>query len=330
MDAGAAASFYRRKGYTVRENVRATGASGNEHRVPLLAEGPLGSLAVFFGGLDGIDGPEMGGARKVARDLGATPVLAADGFSNPDRQAAARLGVVLLDDDAVAVEAPAAAAPPPADPARAWPGLVPVPARRTAAAAEPESHPWPASGRVGGLDGPAARAVDIDDLLAPRRRPEPMLAAAPVPAASAGSAAPEPAAASAVLARAAAQDAEAGDGDSFWSMPRRGPPAPKAPRQAGGGGRPFAWLDGPEPAAAAPASPAAVGGVEYDGVVAARSRPPQLADDGGEEADAALSSPDERVAPSAERLARRARMQRRLAWVLVAAVMLYLFLLWWY
>src|ERR1041385_1091365 len=126
MDAGAAASFYRRKGYTVREGVRATGASGNEHRVPLLAEGPLGSLAVFFGDLGGIDGPEMGGARKVARDLGATPVLAADTFSNEDRQTAARLGVVLLDGDAVAVE-PAAPAPS-ADPARSWPGLAPIPA----------------------------------------------------------------------------------------------------------------------------------------------------------------------------------------------------------
>ena len=97
MDPATVAAFYQAKGYTVREGVRVPGLSGNEHKVPLLAEGSLGSLAIFFGDFGGVDGPEMGGARKVAREIGATPVLAADEFSNQDRQLAARLGVVLVD-----------------------------------------------------------------------------------------------------------------------------------------------------------------------------------------------------------------------------------------
>lgn len=320
MDPGAAASFYRRKGYTVREGVRATGASGNEHKVPLLAEGPLGSLAVFFGGLDGIDGPEMGGARKVARDLGATPVLAADQFSNADRQTAARLGVVLLDDDAVGVEPPAAA-PPPADPARAWPGLVPIPAKPRAAAPEADAHPWPASGRIGGHDGPGARTVDVDDLLAPRRRAEPALAAAaPTPAPAAASPRAESAA---VLERAQAAGTEAAEADSFWTMPRRTPQAARAPRPAGATPRPFAWLDGERATAAAtPTSSAA----EYDGVVAARQPHPEPMD------AEPMEAPEERIVRplTAERMARRARLQRRLVWTLVGAVLVLLFLKWWY
>jgi hypothetical protein len=306
MDAGAAASFYRRKGYTVRENVRATGASGNEHKVPLLAEGPLGSLAVFFGGLDGVDGPEMGGARKAARDLGATPVLAAAQFGNQDRQTAARLGVVLLDDDAVTVEAPAAAAAPPsADPARAWPGLAPIP-NRSRAASEAEAHPWPASGRVGGIDGPAGRApIDVDDLLAPRRRPE---AAPSAEAVMATMAPPEP--------TAPPMDGRGAEVDSFWANPRRSAAAPR-PVVRSSAGRPFAWLDGESAAHAAPA--AAGVAAEHDSIVSAVAPAP---------------SPDERMAPPAalpaERLARRARLQKRLAWTLAGAALLYLFLKWWY
>src|SRR6185503_17112641 len=51
------------------------------------------------------------------------------------------------------------------DTGRAWPGLAPLPVRRTKEA-EPEPHPWPASGRVGGRDGPAARAFDVDEIIA--------------------------------------------------------------------------------------------------------------------------------------------------------------------
>jgi hypothetical protein len=235
VDPSAVAAFYQGKGYKVREGVRLPGLSGNEHKVPLLAEGPLGSLAVFFGDFGGVDGPEMGGARKVARDLGATPVLAADSFSNDDRQVAARLGVVLLDSDAIAADDE------PPSPAAAWPGL-----QARAAVDEPEPHPWPASGRVGGRDGPATRAIDVDDLLAAPRR-------APIEPESE----PEPAADEAAAP-------ERSDGGGLWTRPRTPQAAPKTTR--GESGRRFGWLgvDVP-PAAEGPMA------VEYDDVVPARA-----------------------------------------------------------
>lgn len=320
MDPAAVAAYYRAKGYVVRDNARVAGPSGTEHKVPLLAEGPLGSLAVFFGDFGGVDGPEMGGARKVAREVGAQPVLAADEFSNHDRQVAARLGVVLVDAATLAGPGSDPAKSPAlglgADTGRAWPGLAPIPTRR-AKPEEPEPHPWPVSGRVDGQGAPAPSAVDVDEILA--RPPQAEVAAPPAPPR-------EP-----PLPAPSVQDEPRGDG--LWKRPRG--------REAGAAGvRPrtaastrFAWLGGDVPPAAAPNQGGSALAVEYDDVVPARADggPPDEAAGGG-------AAPDERLGeaielqPSMEELRRKAdrdKLLRRLFWVLFASVLLYLFVLWW-
>jgi hypothetical protein len=306
VDPAAVAAFYQAKGYAVREGVRVPGLSGNEHRVPLLAEGPLGSLAVFFGDFGGVDGPEMGGARKAARDIGATPVLAADEFSNNDRQVAAKLGVVLLDGTMMHEDAPSR------PPAAAWPGLqINAPRRR----GEPDAHPWPASGRTdGAAAGPAAADLDIDDLLAetrPKAAPEPAEPPLPMPA-------PSPTAAAA---------AEPAPSDTLWRKPRAASAAPESPsKPASREAQPkFAWLGGearPSPAAPGVADADAPG---YDGVVAARAAMPAQGDAPrlGEEAEL-LPTMEE-----LERRKRRDRLQRRLFWLLFVFTFLYLGYLFW-
>jgi hypothetical protein len=301
VDPAAVAAYYRGKGYVVRDGVRVAGPSGQEHKVPLLAEGPLGSLAVFFGDFGGVDGPEMGGARKVAREVGATPVLAADEFSNQDRQVAARLGVVLLDSATLSSDGMPTPAAPGAgsvglgvDTGRAWPGLAPIPTRR-AKEAEPEPH---ASGRVGGRDGPAARAVDVDEILA--QAPAAPSAEEPLAAPAAPASAPE------------------AEGESLWKRPRAAGKAP-APRPKAPGSQKFAWLGSDVPPAAPAPDASGPLAVEYDDVVPAASG----------RAAADPSTPDERLGESIElqptmdevnRRARRDRLLRRLYWLLFLLV----------
>jgi hypothetical protein len=324
VDPAAVAAYYRAKGYVVRDGARVAGPSGTEHKVPLLAEGPLGSLAVFFGDFGGVDGPEMGGARKVAREVGATPVLAADTFSNQDRQLAARLGVVLVDaatlggeGGPVASSGAGSSAPLGlrADTGRAWPGLAPIPTRR-AKESEPEPHPWPASGRVGGRDGPATRAVDVDEILA---NPSGGAPARPDPLATLPGQEPD------APTPASATDAgpgQEGDGDGLWKRPRdRQAPAAQRPRTPAS--QRFAWLGADVPPASPPGATALA--VEYDDAVPAPAA--------GDEAD------DERLGESIEllptleearRQAARDQLMRRLFWILFAAVVLYLIALWWF
>ena len=330
MDQAAVAAYYRAKGYVVRDNARVAGPSGTEHKVPLLATGPLGSLAVFFGDFGGVDGREMGGARKVAREVGATPVLAADSFSNQDRQLAARLGVVLVDAATLAAEGgPTAGSPSPlglgADTGRAWPGLAPIPARRNKEG-EPEPHPWPPSGRVGGRDGPATRAIDVDDLLAGPPSP-------PGPAGASGRPLAED---SAALAGASDEggpspresDAPtAGDGepeaDGLWKHPRERAAAQPARPRTPASGR-FAWLGGD--VSPGPAGPPVLA-VEYDDAV-----PAPGGRDGPEDEEERLGEGIELLPTldEARRQAARDRLMRRLFWILFAAVVLYLVALWWF
>ncbi|MHB1262273.1 MAG: hypothetical protein ACYC2H_11225 [Thermoplasmatota archaeon] len=311
MDPAAVAAYYRGKGYVVRDGARVAGPSGQEHKVPLLAEGPLGSLAVFFGDFGGVDGPEMGGARKVAREIGATPVLAADEFSNADRQLAAKLGVVLID--AATLSGEGTPTPPGlgADTGRAWPGLAPLPTRR-ARQDEPEPHPWPASGRLGGRDGPATGAVDVEEMLGrpveatPPGQDESLLQSAPL----ATSAGPAP---------------ESSDGDGLWKRPRSREAASskRAPRESGA--ERFAWLGADAaPAASGPSAPAAAGAlaVEYDDVVPAKRG---VSTPTARRPSDTPAAPDERLGeavelqPTMEELehrARRDRMLRRVFWLL--------------
>jgi hypothetical protein len=328
VDPAVVAAYYRGKGYVVRDGARVPGPSGNEHRVPLLAQGPLGSLAIFFGDFGGVDGPEMGGARKVAREIGATPVLAADSFSSQDRQVASRLGVVLLDSVTLAGDGAPAATGLGADTGLAWPGLAPVPARR-GKQPEDEPHPWPASGRVGGRDGSGTRAVDVDEILATPRPVAPGPdAKTPALAEDAEAESPDAAAADEGAGGADAGEGD-GDGEGLWRKARaRAAPAPRQPRA--GGAQRFAWLGGP--AASAPAAPPATGpggplAVEYDDVVPAKGR--------------AAKEParDERLGEAIElqptlaeldRKARHDRLMRRLFWILFVSVLLYLIALWWF
>lgn len=332
MDPTAVAAFYQGKGYTVREGARVPGLSGNEHKVPLLAEGPLGSLAIFFGDFGGVDGPEMGGARKAARDIGATPVLAADEFSNNDRQVAARLGVVLLDGTMMMEDPPAGPAAPPQ---AAWPGLQVRSSSTTHAKTEPDQHPWPASGRVGGRDGPAARAIDIDDLLAETRPARPDTKAEMVEEAmEEAEGLPADAPATAVTTATADLD----DGETLWRRPRSTPASSTPTAKRAGPGTKFAWLQadaGPgERKRGTGGSGSKDGGfaIDYDDVVPARSR----SDDGAGPVTGPVrgerlgDAPD--LQPTIEQLERRERrnrLQRRIFWVLFAFVFLYLFYLWW-
>jgi len=154
------AGFYRAKGYTVHENPKVRGASGNVYTAALVADGPLGALLVSFGDAGGVDGAELGRVRTMARDIGATPVLACPAPTADVRRLAAQLGVVLVDEATVADAPPPRASVPPADPLRK----------------DLDAHPWPASGRAANAlhpGGATARDVDdmLSDLLAPAASP---------------------------------------------------------------------------------------------------------------------------------------------------------------
>jgi hypothetical protein len=288
MDRTQVATFYRGKGYLVHESIVVTGQSGNQQRIPLLCEGPLGNLAVFFGDAAGIDGPEIGAAKRVAKDLGATAVVAAGTFTADQRRTAAELGVVLLD--ATAIESPLPAAVP-----SAWPGQTPGAALER----DLNAHPWPASGRPGGVDGPAHNvAYDVDELLDRFER-----AKQPVPGLAATKArptTPEPA--------------------GLWKQPRAHVPSePRpgpAPRAAPATSESFAWLSLPKPEPA-------TAEIEYNGTLAARAAVP-----------ASLPPTAQETAQRREeRLLAEAALRmwvRRGAWTLGGAVLAYLFLLWWF
>ena|SRR5688572_15495124 len=164
VDRQQVAEHYRARGYVVRENARLRGKSGTIHGVELAVEGPLGALLVSFGDVAGVDHPEMASIRRIARDVGATPVVAAASFPNDLRRLAPQLGVVLLDDEALAQPAPPSTASP-------WPAA-------GGAKREPdefEAHPWPASGRYKPAEPAGARsqAVEVDDLLVHLDAPKP-------------------------------------------------------------------------------------------------------------------------------------------------------------
>lgn len=339
MDAARVAAHYRGKGYTVHESYLATGHSGNNHRVPLLCEGPLGNLAVFFGDAAGVDGHELGAARRVAKDLGATPVVAAATFTAAQRAQASELGVVLLDADAAG---PGASSPTPhANPARPWPAV--------AAAAQREDpfadHPWPDSGRREGRDrtGPRGATFEVDDLLReldasppsprpsppPRRlhvdespqaenRPEVGRAPNAVQAGHAPNAVPavETQTAEAQPARPV-QRLTSGDGDGLWRRERATAPdgARNEPPQAGAAVRAekFAWLGLAQEAAAT--EPLVVE-LEHEDVVGAQT----------------IAAPRHEHAPAASLSwnVQAARLRRRLVWAAVAFAVVVLFALWWF
>lgn len=157
------AEHYRSKGYRVQQDARVRTTDGSIVPCDLLAEGPLGALVVDFSE-DG-DGLELGSLRRKAKELGASPVLAAPAFAPALRPLALRAGVVLLDGPALE---PGPEAPEP-----------------------PAAHPWPEppGDRAGSTEAPprqeAWQATDVDRLvedLVQARPPPPERVEAPAAA----------------------------------------------------------------------------------------------------------------------------------------------------
>lgn len=151
-----AAAHYRAQGYDVHEDVRVRGESGTVHACEMVVEGSLGYLVVGFPDDGGFVGPEMGGLRRTARDVGGTPVVVADEFTPEARNMATQLGVVLLPASDLPESVPEPEGPTP------WPS--------TEQDLEPEAEDagqmhWPGSGRrEPSLERPA-HARDVDELV---------------------------------------------------------------------------------------------------------------------------------------------------------------------
>lgn len=144
------ADFYRTKGYQVRENPRVRGASESIYAVEMVAEGPLGALLISFGDAGGVDAAEISRVRTLARDIGATPVIAATEIPPDLRRMAAQFAVVVLDGAALMQPDEAVPTVPMAHELRR----------------DLDAHPWPASGRARPEEeGGAMDPQDVDDLL---------------------------------------------------------------------------------------------------------------------------------------------------------------------
>jgi hypothetical protein len=228
------AAFYRARGYDVKENARVRGGSQNVYAVAMVADGPLGALLVSFGDAGGLDPHEVGRVRTMARDIGATPVLAAPHVPPELRRLAAQMAVVVLDEAALAEPAGGSG-----------------PALRDAARADLEAHPWPDSGRVRPFpDAGGIRPVEVDDLLADLTRSRPAPRRDPLSARPAEPAAP-----------------------FSWLEPAKAqapPPVPTGPAAAPVTPPPVAAPLATVPGPAASAPPIAI---EYEALVAARTGP---------------------------------------------------------
>lgn len=154
------ADHYRSKGYTIRQDVQVRGRSGTIHAIEMVAQGPLGNLVIAFEDAGGFEGPEMNAVRRAARDIGATPVVAARRFPEGLRRHAAQAGVVMLDDDALHAEEPPAPAPRPEE--LDYP---PWPDPSAGRGDEDGPAPWPVSarGRVA-ASGPM-EPTDLDQVV---------------------------------------------------------------------------------------------------------------------------------------------------------------------
>ncbi len=168
---------YREKGYALRERVKVRGQSGAVHACDLVAQGPLGNLVVQVEDYGGFEGPELEAVRRIARDVGATPVVAAPDLDAAVRRHAARLGVVVLD--AAALDAPAPVTEAPSTPRRAEPAYPPWPDpdaprdRARTEAGRDEGPAWPADGRARPEPTGRMDPGEVDDLVGEWTRPAP-------------------------------------------------------------------------------------------------------------------------------------------------------------
>lgn len=194
------AQFYRAKGYEVHESPKVRGSSENVYAVAMVADGPLGALLISFGDAGGIDAAELGRVRTMARDIGATPVIATPTLTPDLRRLAAQMGVVVVDDGMVSDDGPLP---------KELPNLE---ARPDLLRRDMDAHPWPASGRAFSLA--AAQSVptgarDVDELIAALHQPAVTAKPTPAPSLVAPQTAPPtsalPSAAAAMPVQASAQ-----------------------------------------------------------------------------------------------------------------------------
>lgn len=250
------AQFYRAKGYQVHENPKVRGASESIYTAALVADGPLGALLISFGDAGGIDGPEIGRVRTMARDVGATPVVAAPELTPDLRRLAAQLGVVVVDEATVSDTGP-------------LPRDLPAVGAKDPIRRDLDAHPWPASGRAFSYAGnTAAAARDVDDLIADLHRPQPAPPPAGAPApllAQLRAPAPEAATPPTMPAQSSAQVLAP---PVPMTQAPIATPAPPVVRSQGGK---FSWLT-TEPTVAAPA-PQLAGPVDLSALLAARPTP---------------------------------------------------------
>lgn len=339
VDRDQVAQHYRTKGYQVHASMVLEGRSGS-HRIPMLCEGPLGNLTVFFGDAGGIDEREIGSAKRIARDLGATAVVAAAHFTTDQRKTAAGLGVVLLDDAMLGM-APQA----PAAPRTAWP-VATTP--HETLARDLAAHPWPDSGRPGGFGGPhRAVTYEVEELLAhfDANRSAPPAASRPPPAPGPTLAAQDAPATVDLTPSTAPTPARASPSSTaqLWKHPRAGragPDAstPESPPTGVAAGTPtprtatrFAWLNLPKPAEPSPDA-------EYEDTVPAHAAHAAQAGTWNAAASQATTRTTTPAATAKARgrsvdpqaLARRRVWLRRAAWMAAGALFAYLFLLWWF
>lgn len=159
---------YREKGYSLRERVRVRGSSGTVHSCDVVAQGPLGNLVVQFEDYGGFEGPELDAVRRIARDVGATPVVAAENVSQTLRRHADQAGVVVMDAEALTrASAPLVAVTTPQEPAYPpWPGQKPD-------REEVRTHEWPSDARARPTVSPRMDPGEVDDLVSEWSRPEP-------------------------------------------------------------------------------------------------------------------------------------------------------------
>jgi hypothetical protein len=243
------AAHYRARGYKVQESVRVRGDSGAVYACDLVVQGPLGDLVV--------DLPEPGEAfmeiasmKSKAKDLGTTGVLAVRAAPPGFRQAALRVGIVVLEETDLGKPEPDAPSATAEEPAVPWPDAT----RQTAPTPElelvrpsgariwknprPVAQPVPAPGAAESALAVAPEAATLAThagaLLASLDHVPPASAQAPTPRQASAPASPS----------APARTAPAG---SFaWLQPRPAPSPPSAPAEPS------------RAETAAPASPASV------------------------------------------------------------------------
>lgn len=141
--------FYRSRGYEVREGIKVRGASQAVYTLEMVAEGPLGALLVSFGDAAGVDSAEVARVRTIARDIGATPVLATPHADADLRRVAAQLTVVLLEEASLDTPAP----------------KLPGPALANPLEKDLAAHPWPDSGRAGAESDSPKGLLEVEQVV---------------------------------------------------------------------------------------------------------------------------------------------------------------------